>query len=690
MRKILLWTLLLPVCLCLGLPAGADEGMWLFNGVPKATLEAKYGFAPTQVWLDHLRLSSVQMGDSGSFVSADGLILTNHHVGRECIFHLSTATRDLMKTGFYARTHDEELKCPGLEVEVLVGIEDITAKVNANAGSSLNQTEAANARNFAAQKLQQQCTKNGLVCETVSLYANAMYHLYKYRKYSDIRLVFAPELDIAFFGGDPDNYTFPRYDLDVAFLRAYENNQPARPSDYLAVSTAGTREGELVFASGSPGSTARMSTYAQLEFLRDFVYPMKIKEFKRRTTLLRQYGEKSPENARMVAPMLWDIENRSKAVEGYLSGLLDVQQMARKKAEEQEVRTRVEKDPKLKAQIGDPWTNLEKAIALQERLKSEKRFPETGGLSGRMAAFARTLVRAAVELQKPNAVRLPEFRAAQWPMEKRNLLGTAPLDRVLEELTLTDSLTQLADDLGQSDPRVQMVLEGKSPADRAHELISGSRLADPAFRRMLLEGGETTITQSGDPLITLVLRIDREMRRATTVARRQRSDAELLGIRVAVGRAMVAVNGMAEAPDATGTLRLGFGTVRAVSGGPVFTQLGDIYTYANSKGNQPPYRLPDSWHAAHGRLDAGTPLNFTCTVDVIGGSSGSPLVNKEGQLIGVVFDANRAMLAGNYVYQENDARAIVVDIRSVLEALRGVYGADALAAELATGGTKTR
>jgi hypothetical protein len=425
-----------------------------------------------------------------------------------------------------------------------------------------------------------------------------------------------------------------------------------------------------------------MSTYAQLEYLRDYVYPSQIKGFKRRAMLLKQYSEKSPENARMLAPTIWSLENQTKAVEGYLSGLLDEREMAKRKAEEQQLRAKIAKDPKLRALYGDPWTELEKAIALQEKLKSVKTFPEMAGLSGRMAAHARTLVRYAAETPKPDGERLAEFRAAQWPRQESTLLNTAPIDLVMEELTLTDSLSQLVDDLGENDPRVQKVLAGKAPADRAHELVSGSKLADPAFRKALLQGGPEAIAQSTDPLIALVRSIDPELRAVTKRATGRRNDMELTGLRGAVGEASFAVTGGAKTPDATGNLRLSFGVVKKSGGESAFTNIGGAYSYAESKSNEPPYRLPDSWRKPVGRVDLTKPLNLACTADVIGGNSGSPLVDKKGELVGVVFDANQAMLAGKYVYEEKGARAMAVDVRGILEALRNIYGAGSLADEM--------
>jgi hypothetical protein len=656
--------------------------MWPFNGVPKARLKQKYGFEPTQAWLDHLRLSSVRIGDSGAFVSPNGLILTNHHVGRSCILGASTKDKDLMAAGFYARTRAEEIKCAGLEAEILVGIEDITSKVFAGKDPGGTNSEAVNARNAAVQKLQQQCSKGGLQCDPVPLYGSAIYHLYKYKKYSDVRLVFAPEFGVAFLGGDPDNYTFPRYDLDIAFFRVYDQGQPVHSEDFLHFSRAGAHEGDVVFAAGNPNTTEHLCTYAQLEFLRDFVYPAQIKALQRRERLLKEYGEKSQENARMVAPMLWDLENRLKAIEGYSAGLHERHEMEIKLAEEKKLRATIARDPKLRKVYGDPWGDVERAIAAQKKIRTEKLYPESAGLTGRLASYARTLVRAAAEMQKPNTLRLSGFREAFWPMQERELLNSAPVDTILEEITLTDSLAQLLDDFGAADPLVQKVLGGKTPSDRAHELVTETRLGDAAVRRSLLAGGQSAIDQSTDPLITLLWSIDAQTRLAAKQGGRRRSDYELTGIRVAVGRAAFAVEGMTNAPDATGNLRLSFGIVEGNQGAPTFTNLGEAFTYAESKGNKPPYELPERWMRSKGQIDSTAPLNFVSTVDVIGGSSGSPLVNADGELVGVIFDANQAMLSGRYLYQDANARAIVVDVRGIIEALRHIYQASSLVDEI--------
>ena len=670
------------VALCLALPAVADEGMWTFDNVPKAKIKAKYGFEPTQAWLDHLRLSSVRMGDSGSFVSPNGLILTNHHVGRTCIIAASTKENDLMESGFYAKSPSEEIKCPGIRVEVLESTEDITRSVSAAADPSAKSTEAANARRAAIQRIEAKCKATGLSCETVTLYGGAVYQLYRYKKYSDVRLVFAPEVTSAFFGGDPDNYTFPRYDLDIAFFRAYENGTPAHTDNYLKISTAGAEEGTLVFAAGNPATTARLSTLSQLEYLRDVVYPEQIKSYSRRARILKEFSERSPENASMITPLLWDLENRLKAIRGYQAGLLDKDLMDRKAAEEQMIRKAIAADPRLRAEYGDPWAEIDKAITQQRKFDAEKHYPESVGLSGRLATYARALVRAPSELSKPNAARLPEFRGASWSMEERDLNNRVSIDKDLEEITLRDSLDELVDELGSEDALVQKVLNGKTPADRAHELIANTRLDDPEVRKALLKGGQAAIDASADPLIVVQRSVDPEARSARERMAGRRGSRDLTGLRVAVGEATYAVDGSAVAPDATSSLRLTFGVVKGVGSGMPFTTMGGVFAYAAEKGNKPPYQLPQSWVKAKAKIDPNVPLNEISTLDVIGGNSGSPVVNAKGELVGVAFDANEALLAGRYVYNDRAARAMSVDSRAILEGLRKIYNAPALADEL--------
>jgi hypothetical protein len=680
MRKGFQW--IGPLVFCLVVPAMADEGMWLFSNVPKEKIKAKYGFEPTQAWLDHLRLSAVRMGDSGSFVSPNGLILTNHHVGRRCIIAASTKEKDLMQSGFYAKSAGDEIKCAGLQVEVLQGLEDITAKVSAAASPADTSTEAANARRVVLQHIEEECKKTGSSCETVPLYSGAVYQLYRYKKYSDVRLVFAPEVTSAFFGGDPDNYTFPRYDLDIAFFRVYENGKPVHTDNYLKVSTTGAKQGALVFAAGNPATTARLSTLSQLEYLRDVAYPEQIKSYSRRVQILKEFSGRSPEKASMVTPLIWDLENRLKAIEGYQAGLLDKDLMAKKAAEERKLRKTVAADPRMRAEYGDPWAEIDKAIAQERKFDSERHYPESIGLSGRLAMNARTLVRAASERSKPNDARLPEFRDVNWPMQERDLDRNISINKDLEEITLVDSLQQLVDELGSGDPLVRKVLDGKTPTERAHELIANTKLDDPEVRKALLKGGQTAIDASSDPLILLQRAVDPEARHARKRMSGRHGAADLTGIRVSIGEATYAADGFGIAPDASSNLRLSFGVVKGLGANTPFTTMGGAFTYAEEKGNKPPYQLPESWLRAKDKINPNIPLNEISTLDVIGGNSGSPVVNTEGELVGVAFDANQALLAGRYVYDEEAARAMSVDSRAILEGLRKIYNANALADEL--------
>jgi hypothetical protein len=437
-----------------------------------------------------------------------------------------------------------------------------------------------------------------------------------------------------------------------------------------------------VFAAGNPATTARLSTLSQLEYLRDVVYPAQIKSYKRRAQILRELNAKSPEKDSTVAPLLWDLENRLKAIEGYQAGLLDKDLMDKKAAEEQKLRRAIASSPRLKAKYGDPWAEIDKAIAQQRKFDSERHYPESIGLSGRLAMYARVLVRAPEERSKPSDARLAEFRDPSWSMQERALINKTSIDKNFEEITLLDSLSQLVDELGSGDQLVQKVLSGKTPAERAHELVANTRLDDSEFRKELLVGGQAAIDASSDPLIVVQRSVDQEARAARKRMTGQRGPGALTGIRVAVGEATYAVDGFTVSPDATSNLRLTFGVVKGLDNAAPFTTIGGAFVYAEEKENKPPYQLPASWMKAKDKVDPKIPLNEISTLDVIGGNSGSPVVNTKGELVGVAFDANEALLAGHYVYNEKSARAMSVDSRAILEGLRKIYNANALADEL--------
>ncbi len=681
--------------------AAADEGMWLFNVPPTASVRAKYGFQLTKAWLNHTQLSSVRFnnGGSGSFVSANGLTFTNHHVGAACIQQLSNGGKDYMKTGYYAATQAEEAKCPDLELNVLQSIEDVTQKVNAAVQPGMSVADQGQAQRAAMSAIEQDCaTATKLRCDVVTLYSGAMYHLYRYKKYTDVRLVFAPEFEAAFFGGDPDNFEYPRYDLDICFFRVYENDRPAHLDNFFKWSSTGVREGDLIFVSGNPGSTGRLNTMAQLQFLRDVQYPMVLKSLARRDALLKNFSATSPENARIAQEDMFGIENSLKAFKGYDAGLLDKNLMSKKAAEESSLRQAVASDPKKKAKFGDPWPEISKAMEAQKQIYLPLTYLERrGGFRGDLPGIARVLVRVAEEKTKPNGERLREYRDSALPSLEQDLFSTAPIYPALEKLVLGDSMAEMADSMPGSQV-VKTVLNGKKPAEEAAYLIDHTRLQDVAVRKKLYAGGEAAIRSSTDPLIVLMRQIDPQAR----VVRKQFDDEVDAVVRrdgAAIAKLRFATAGTSSYPDATFTLRLSYGAVRGytengqgtVPAGtkvPYFTTIGGAYAHAAQHGDQEPYKLPANWVNAKSKVNLSTPLNAVETADIIGGNSGSPVINRAGDVVGIIFDGDIQSLPWNFVYDDRIGRSVQVDSRGILEALRHIYGAASLADELAAAQAK--
>jgi Peptidase S46 len=665
-----------------GSVAFGDEGMWLYNAFPKEKAKAKYGFEPSQAWLDHVRLSSVRFnnGGSGSLVSANGLTFTNHHIGAECVQELSTGGKDYIKTGFYAHTQAEEAKCPNLELNQLVGIEDVTTKVNAGVKPGMSPAQAGQAQRAAMAEIEKTCASStGLRCDVVTLYSGEVFDLYKYKKYTDVRLVFAPEFDIAFFGGDPDNFTYPRYDLDITFFRVYENGKPVHLDHYFQWSKTGVKDGDLIFVSGNPGSTARLKTMSQLEFLRDVDYPSRLERYSRRIAALQQFASESAENARIANEDIFSYQNSQKAITGYDDGLKDKELMENKQADEQKLRREVNANPKLKAEIDDPWTAIAHAMEVYKEIYPQMTYiegREPRPSPSRLANIARHLVRAAVERTKPNGERLREYRDSALPSLEQQLFSPAPIYKSLETVLLAEHLEEAA--LGQG-------WIGKSPESLARGMIDGTRLDDVAVRKQLYEGGEAAIKASTDPLIVYMLSIDPEAR-----AVRKRYDDEVDSVErtegAKIARARFSAHGFTEPPDATFTLRLSYGAVNGYTENgkqiPYATTMGGAYEHAAEHRDKPPYQLPESWMKAKSKLSLSTPLNFVSTADIIGGNSGSPTINQAGEVVGIIFDGNIQSLAWNFAYADKIGRAVSVDSRGIQEALRRIYGATALADEL--------
>lgn len=679
--------LLFALILALFVPfALADEGMWLFNAFPKDKVEKDYGLKVTQEWLDHVRLSSVRFnnGGSGSFVSADGLAFTNHHVGANCIQKLSTAGADYMKNGFYAKTSAQEAKCPDLELNVLVGIEDVTAKIHAAAPASMSAADAGQALRAAMSAVEKECaTSSGLRCDVVTLYSGEVYNLYKYKKYTDVRLVFAPEFAMAFFGGDPDNFTFPRYDLDITFFRIYENDKPVHLDNYLRWSTTGVKDNDLIFVSGHPGGTGRLITMDQVYYFRDVDYPARLAGYKLRIADLLAFSAQSPENARIAQEALFGQQNGQKAITGYLEGARNQAAMsAKNKAEKEQQAQYAAAHPG----AHNPWNEIAATVEVQRSIYRQLTYVERmNGFNSDTSKIARTLVRAAEEKPKPNGQRLREYRDSALPSLEQSLFSTAPVYKSLDTVVLTSSFTLLQKALGNDDPAVKAALHGKSPADAAQELIAGTKLEDVTVRKQLYHGGKAAVDASTDPLIVLMRNIDAEAR-----AVRKRFEDEVDSVERRAGAAIVhqffAQSGFNKPPDATFTLRLSYGPVKGYEEDgkkiPFYTTMAGAFQRAEEHGSKFPYALPDSWLQAKSELNLNTPLNFVSTADIIGGSSGSPTVNKAGEVVGIIFDGNIQSLVLHFYYEDKQARAVSVDSRGILEALRNIYGAEGLANEL--------
>jgi hypothetical protein len=673
----------------LHLTALADEGMWPINNVPKAEIKRKYGFEVTDAWLKKVQMSAVRFnnGGSGSFVSADGLVLTNYHIVEDFVGELSTPQKDYAKEGFVARTRGEEMKIPSLELNVLMSVEDVTDRVNASVKTDMSASDAFTARRAAISGIEADSLKaTGLRSDVVTLYQGGQYNLYRYKKYTDVRLVFVPEFQAAFFGGDPDNFNFPRFNIDMALVRVYENDKPVKPENYLKWSEKGAKENELVFVVGHPGSTSRLNTVAHLEELRDVSIPLVIRMLERREAMLKKYMAMGEEQTRQAQNELNSIQNSLKVYRGQIAGLQDKTLIQRKRQSEEALRKSIAADAKRQKEYGDAWDAIATAHKGLASYVKERRFLDlANGFNTTLFGIARTLVRLAAESEKPNAERLPEFTDARRASLELALYSTAPIHTDFEKLKLADSLAFMVEVFGQSDPLVKRVLDGKTPEARANELIDGTKLADPEFRKQLATGGRQAIDASTDPMIQLARSIDEEAR-----AVRKRYENEVVGVERTsyskIARALFETEGTKLYPDATFTLRLSYGAVKGYmeSGKKVepFTTFGGLYDRAAKFNQKFPYNLPTRWMEKKSALDLKTHYNFVSTNDIIGGNSGSPTINKEGELVGLIFDGNIQSLVGNFYYDEAVNRAISVDSRGMLEVLRKVFDAKEIADEL--------
>jgi len=675
----------------------ADEGMWLFNAPPLKQLKEKYQFEPTPQWLEHLQKASVRFnsGGSGSFVSANGLVITNHHVGADTLQKMGNPQHNYLRDGFHAKTQADEIKSSDLELNVLMSVEDVTARVTGAVKPGMTSDQASSARNAVVAAIEKESKeKTGLRSDVVTLYQGGAYHLYRYKRYDDVRLAFAPEQQMAFFGGDPDNFEYPRYDLDICLFRVYENGQPAKIDRFLKWNSHGPNDGELTFVSGSPGKTDRQLTMAELADRRDRAAPYALSMFKRREVLLLAYSERSFDNARKARDDLLGDQNNRKRYNGYLAGLLDPQIWSALEAREQKLRAAITRDPKLRStsnaydRIKNAQAEIVKNAPLYNYLEMEAprytAYREPRAFVSNLFKYARLLTRAIDERTKPNGERIPEFRDSARESVELELFSTEPIYDDYEILRLTDSLTDFASQFDADDPLVQKVLAGKSPHARAVELVTGTRLKDVAIRKDLYHKDAAALQAAHDPMLDLARLIDRPARDARKVYDSQEEIRKQAYSEIA--KARFAIEGASNYPDATFTLRLSYGTVRGYEEDgkqiPAFTDFAGLYQRSAEHDNKPPFDLPKRWVDKKANLNLATHFNFVSDADIIGGNSGSPVVNKENEFVGIIFDGNIQSLVLDWIYTDTQARAVSVDSAAIIEALRKVYDAGALADEL--------
>jgi hypothetical protein len=669
-----------------------EEGMWTFNNVPRAEIKQKYGFDITDEWLKKVQLASVRFnnGGSGSFVSPNGLVLTNYHIVEDIVGGLSSPAKDYAKEGFVAGSQADELKAPSLELNVLMSIEDVTSRVNSAVTSGMTDVEANAARRAQISAIETDSTAStGLRSDVVTLYQGGQYNLYRYKKYTDVRLVFVPEFQAAFFGGDPDNFNFPRFNIDMALVRVYENDQPVKVENYFKWSKTGVKAGELVFVTGHPGSTARLNTVAHLESLREVSIPLLIRMLESRRAMLKQYMAQGEEQTRRAQNELNSIENSLKVYKGQIAGLRDNKLMTKKRLAEQRLRKSIEVDARMKQEYGSAWDAIAKGRRDLVQYERDRRFLDlAAGFNSVLFGYARTLVRMAEEDEKPDAARLPEFATTRRGSLEASLYSTAPIYDDFEKLKLANSLTFLRNEYGANHPLVKKILKDKTPEARADELVAGTKLRDVEYRKQVAAAGIRMINSGDDSMIELARDIDKEAR-----AVRKRYEEEVIAVERAnyakVARALFEQQGTKLYPDATFTLRLSYGSVKGYQENgkwvAPFTTMGGLYARSRQFHHEFPYNLPPRWMSRRAALDLRVPFNFVSTNDIIGGNSGSPTINKNRELVGLIFDGNIQSLVGNFEYDESVNRSISVDSRGMIHVLRRIFNANHIADELMRG-----
>ncbi len=663
----------------------ADEGMWLLNNAPIERIESKYGIKLTPGFMLKMQRSALDFGGgSGSFISPDGLVLTNHHVGSDQIQNLSTKERNLMDDGFLARTREEELKAPGLRLRMLLEITDVTERINGAVQRGMTDAQAGAARRGAMSSIEKENSTPGsnIEAEVVTLYGGGLYHLYTFKVFTDVRLVFAPEKTIGFFGGDADNFEFPRFNLDMCLFRVYENGQPYKPEHHLTWSIDGSKEGDLALVFGHPGRTQRLYTMDHLRLERDFRLPMTLRRLWRSEIKFQTFSGRSKEHARVIEDNLFGVANGRKALTGQLDGLLDPRAMAAKQADEDRIRAQVNDNAEWRGKWGDAWDRIAESCAAFRDIATQQAAWRGRGI---LLDRALTLAALAEELPKPNEQRLREYRDAALPAVYAGLTADVPVYDIAEKHAVRQLITQAAEHVGGDDATVLAMLGGVGPAEAGERVIAETKLNSTAAVRALIDGGPQAIAASNDPLLVMA---------RTIYARTRPLEERMLNEVEAVQRdnyakiaaARFAIDGQSVYPDATGTLRLAFGPIRGLTDDgrtiPAYTTIAGTFERYNERKGEPGFELPESWLKNKDRLNGSTPFNFIAEIDIIGGNSGSPVVNSKGELIGLIFDGNIQSLPGAYYFDPAVNRSVAVDVRAMLEAMRVVYGADHLVKEI--------
>lgn len=657
--------------------------MWTFDAPPLEYWQARYNFTPDQSWLDNVRLAAIRLPNcSASFVSENGLVMTNHHCARSCISAVSPADTNYQRTGFVAPTVNDEKKCPGLFVDQLVDISDVTARIQGKT-TATNAAKRVEQRDAEIAAIQKECSSGNINCQVVGFYQGGMYSLYKYRRYNDLRIVFAPEEEISFYGGDPDNFTYPRYDVDVTLLRVYENNAPFKPEHYLHWSANGAADGELVFVVGNPGSTGRLNTIAQMEYLRDVSYPAQLAQFKRQIAIYHNLSTRSEAAKRQYENTLFGLENSFKAVTGYYSGLTNETIMARKRSFEKDFRARIAKDPKLAAQFGSAFTAIERAQDSLKQIAVKQRYYSFSGAT--LTNLAAILVRIPAQETLADSLRLSAYRGNNLNNLKMQLQSPQiQIDTAFERANIAAWLAAAKQELNPKDPVLAQLMAGRTPEEAAADWVKASQVGNADFRKALVTGGATAVASSTDPLIVLARKLDKSSLPLSQKSLRLNSTISANAEKV--GQAIFAAYGKSLPPDATFTLRISDGVVAGFpyngTIAPYKTSFFGMFDRNASFDDKAPFHLPKRWQDHKSALDMSTPLDFTSTNDIIGGNSGSPVINRKGEVVGLIFDGNIESLPNRFIFTDEVARSVSVHSRAIPETIRKVFEAARLADEL--------